>query len=64
MRRTALSLLKRYDEKHPDAFDKMGTTDRTDPFFPYDAYGEDKVVVSILNRIVEELTNRIVLSVD
>ena len=57
MRKVALSLLKKYDEKHPDAFDRMGTTDRTNPFFPYDAYGDDKEVVSILNQINEELTS-------
>ena len=61
MRRVALSLLKKYDEKHPLAFDRMGTTDGTDPFFPFDAYGEDKVVVSILNRINEELTNTLIM---
>lgn len=60
MRRVALSLLKRYDEKHYDAFDRMGTSDRTDPFFPYDAYGDDKEVVSILNQINEELTSFII----
>ena len=64
MRRVALSLLKQYDEKHPDAFGKMGTTDWLDPIFPYDAYGEDKVIVSILNRIIEELTPFLILSVD
>ena len=62
MRRVALSLLKKYDSKHPDAFDKMGATDRMDPFFPFDAYDEDKVEVSILNRINEELTNYLILS--
>ena len=62
MQRVAISLLKKYDAKHPDAFDKMGTTDRSDPFFPYDAYGEDKVVVSILNRINDELINNLILS--
>lgn len=62
MRRVALTLLKKYDLKHPGAFDKMGTTDRIDPFFPYDAYGEDKAEVSILNRINEELTNYLILS--
>ena len=64
MRSVALSLLKMYEVKHPDAFDKMGSTDRSDPFFPYDAYGEDKVVVSTLNQINEELTNMLLLSVD
>lgn len=64
VRRVALSLLKQYDEKHPDAFAKMGTTDRLDPFFPFDAYGEDKVMVCILNRIIEELTPFLILSVD
>ena len=62
MRRVALSQLKKCDEKHPDAFDRMGETDRTDPFFPFDAYREDKVEVSILNRIKEELTNYLILS--
>ena len=57
MRSVALSLLKKYDGRHPDAFDKMGTTDRSDPLFPYDAYEEDKVIVSTLNQIIEELTN-------
>lgn len=62
MRRVALSLLKKYDSKHPDVIDKMGATDRMDPFFPFDAYDEDKVEVSVLNRINEELTNYLILS--
>lgn len=61
MRSVALSLLKKYDMKHPDAFNKMGTTDRTAPFFPFDVYGEDKVVVSTLNRINEELLSSFVI---
>ena len=63
MRRVALSLLKKYDEKHPDAFDRMGETDRADPFFPFDTYGEDKVEMSILNRINEELTTLLLLRI-
>lgn len=61
MQSVALSLLKKYDKKHPDAFALMGATDRSDPFFPFDAYGEDKVVVSTLNRINEELLSSFVI---
>ena len=63
MRRVSLNLLKKYDEKHPDAFDKMGTTDMATPFFPYDSYGEDKEIVCILNQIIEGLTNFLILSI-
>lgn len=61
MRRVALSLLKRYDAKHPDAFEQMGAVGRDDPFFPYNAYGEDKEEVSIISRIIEELTNQLII---
>ena len=61
MRSVALSLLKKYDERHPNAFENMGSTDRNDPFFPYDAYGKDKVEVSILSTINEDLTNFFIL---
>ena len=62
MQRAVLSILKKYDEKHPEAFIKMGETDGTDSFFPYDAYGEDKEIVSVINRINEELINYLILS--
>ena len=62
MRKVALALLKELDAKHPEAFDRMGTTDSGELYFPYDTYGEDKVEVYILNQINEELTNYLILS--
>lgn len=64
MRRVALSLLKRYEAKHPEAWDHIQDSDKADPFYPWCGYDEDKEVVCFINQINEELTNLLILSVD
>ena len=64
MRRVALSLLKKYEAKHPDAWDHIQDADKEDPCYPWCGYGEDKEMVCALNRIYEELTNLCVLQFD
>lgn len=62
MRRVALSLLKRYEAKHPEAWDHIQGADKKDPCYPWCGYGEDKEAVCILNQINEELTSFLILS--
>ena len=63
MRRVALSLLKRYEAKHPDAWNQIQDADKGDPCYPWCGYGGDKEAVCVLNMINEELTNILILSV-
>lgn len=56
MLRVAVRLLKQFESKHPDAFDKISAVDKNDIYYPFTGYEKDKEAVSILNRIVEQIT--------
>ena len=64
MRNVALTLLKTYEARHPDAWDYIQEADKEDPCYPWCGYGEDKETVCVLNTINEELTDQFISTLD